>query len=166
MLERLLLWSGVVFGIVSIPSLFRKPSFKIWLPLYLINCIINYLFNKALVQTKQLKYPVRGFPKQFKINTIYDFFVCPFLSIYFCQSVYNSKPLSIIGKLFLFSIPQGAYELFLERKTDLLKFTGKWRWSYSLSLVFVVKIMAFGIFIILKRNYEKSIKQDEMNKVQ
>jgi len=165
MLERFLLWSGGVFGIVSIPSLFRKPSFKIWLPLYLINCIFNYLFNKALVETNQLKYPVRGFPKHFKINAIYDFLVCPFLSIYFCQSIYHSKLLGIIGKLLLFSIPQGAYEIFLERKTNLLRFKGKWRWIYSLSLVFIVKIMALGILTIIKRNYEKSSLCDEWSGV-
>ncbi|MBD3843195.1 MAG: hypothetical protein IE909_15205 [Campylobacterales bacterium] len=156
MLERILLWGGVVFGLVSFPSLFRKPSYKIWLPLYLLTSITNYLFNKVLVETKQLKYPVRGFPKKFKINAIYDFLVCPFLSIYYCQSIYNSKLPGIIGKLFLFSFPQGVYEIFLERKTNLLKFTGKWRWGYSLSLVFIAKIMALGVFNIIKRNYEKA----------
>ncbi|WP_425541785.1 CBO0543 family protein [Bacillus carboniphilus] len=150
MIERFIIWSGFLFGILSFPTLFKKPSYKIWLPLYLINCIINYIFNAVLVRTKKLKYPVRAVPKIFKINSTYDFFVCPFLSVWYCQSIYNSKLPGIIGKLFLFSLPQGAYEVFLEKKTNLLKFKGNWNWYHSVFLVFIVKIISIGTLKILK----------------
>ena len=142
---------GIIFGIIAFPSLFRNPSVKLWLPLFLINGFNNHLFNKVLVTTKKLKYPVRLFPKRFKINVIYDYLVCPYLSIWYCQSTYNATRSEIFGKLFLWVIPQGAYEILLEQKTNTLKFKDGWKWFHSLFLVFVVKLLSRGILGLLKR---------------
>ncbi|GAE25598.1 hypothetical protein JCM9140_1601 [Halalkalibacter wakoensis JCM 9140] len=150
-IEAFILRFGVVFGLVSSFTLFKRPSSKLWISLYLSNCLFNYLFDKSLVETKQIEYPVRFKPKIFKINVIYDFLVCPFLSVWYCQSTYHSKWSGIIGKLILFSIPQAIYEVLLERKTDALKFKGKWKWLYSFYLVFLVKIISRSIFAFMKK---------------
>ncbi|MBM7573326.1 CBO0543 family protein [Aquibacillus albus] len=150
MIERLIIKFGIVFGVLAFPTLFRKPSAKIWIPLYLCNCIVNYLFDMALVKTKKVMYPIRFLPKIFKINVVYDFLVCPFLSVWYCQSTYNSKLSGLIIKLLVFGIPQAIYEVFLERKTDALKFKGNWRWFHSFFLVFVVKIISRCTFRRLK----------------
>ncbi len=115
MKERIILIAGIIFGLVSIPTLFKKPSVKLWLPLFIVDGLVNYAFDKTLVKTKQLKYPVRFLPRKFQINVVYDFLVCPFLSLWYCQSTYNSKLPGIIGKLMLFGIPQSVYEIWLER---------------------------------------------------
>ncbi|MGM0903878.1 MAG: CBO0543 family protein [Bacillota bacterium] len=156
MLERFILKFGMTFGILSFPTLFKKPSGKIWFILYLINCLVNWIFDKILVETKQVTYPVRFLPKIFKINVIYDFLVCPYLSVWYCQSTNKSNIKEAIGKLFLYGLPQAAYEIILERKTNALLFIGKWRWFYSLFLVFVVKIISRIMLIFIKRNYEKT----------
>jgi len=158
MIERFIILCGILFGTLSIPSLFRNPSPKIWVPLYILNCVINYCFDITLVKTNKVRYPVRLFPKFTKINIVYDFFVCPFLSVWFCQSTYQSKTLAIIGKLFLFSVPQGFYEILLERKTKTLHFKENWKWCYSIFLVFVVKLLSKGMLAILKKAFPTTQK--------
>ncbi|MBU8906181.1 CBO0543 family protein [Desertibacillus haloalkaliphilus] len=156
MVERLLKYFGIIFGICSIPTLFKKPSVKTWLPLFLINCLVNYIFDKTLVETKQIKYPKRALPNITKINILYDFFICPYLSIWYCQSTYNSQLKGIIGKLILFSVPQAMYEILLERKTNSLEFTGQWKWLYSFFLVFVVKVISRVLLEFLKGDNGKA----------
>lgn len=155
MIERLILLFGIIFGIVSFPSLFKKPSSTFWIPLYLGNCLINYFFDKALVKFKKVKYPIRFLPNIFRINVVYDFLVCPFLSVWYCQSTYNSKASGIIGKLLLFAIPQGIYEIILERKTKALRFKKNWNWVYSVFLVFIVKIISRVMLRGIKVIYNK-----------
>ncbi|MFC0470884.1 CBO0543 family protein [Halalkalibacter kiskunsagensis] len=158
MLERSIIKLGIVFGIFSIITLFEKPSVKIWFPLYVINCLVNYIFDKVLVETKQVKYPIRLLPKIFKINVVYDYLVCPYLSIWYCQSTYHSKLSGIVGKLMLFATPQAIYEIILEKKTNSLEFTGNWRWLYSFFLVFVVKVISRGVLELFKL---KTTKKDQ-----
>jgi hypothetical protein len=143
---------GLLFGLFSIPTLFKKPSIKLWLPLYLINCIINYLFNKYLVESNKLKYPKKLISKKItNINVSYDIFVCPFLSVWFCQSTYKSNIRDFLVKLFIFALPQGVYEIVLERKTDTLKFKKNWKWFHSIFLVFIVKLLSRGVLELLKK---------------
>ncbi|MFC0562317.1 CBO0543 family protein [Halalkalibacter alkalisediminis] len=152
-LERFIIKFGIFFGLLSTVTLFKKPSVKSWLPLYSLKCFTHYIFDKILVETKQVKYPIRFLPKVFKINVIYDFLVCPYLSIWYCQSTYNSKLQDVLGKLILFAIPQALYEVTLERKTKALQFKGNWKWIYSFYLVFVVKIISRGLLGLFKRTY-------------
>ncbi|MCL7749043.1 CBO0543 family protein [Halalkalibacter alkaliphilus] len=151
MKERVILNLGIIFGILSFPTLFKRPSVKFWLPLFIVDGLVNYAFDKTLVKTKKLKYPVRFLPKKFEINVIYDFLVCPILSVWYCQSTYNSKLPGIIGKLMLFGIPQAVYEIWLERCTKALKFKGGWTWVHSMFAVFIVKIISRIFLEICKR---------------
>jgi len=151
MIDRIILIVGTLFGIMSFPTLFRKPSSHIWLPLFVINGVVNLIFDKILIETKQVKYPVRFLPKVFKVNIIYDLLVCPYLSVWFCKSTYNSNIKELIGKLIIYGTPQAIYEILLERKTNTLKFTGNWRWIYSTFLVFIVKIISRGVLALLKK---------------
>jgi hypothetical protein len=158
-IERFILRFGMVFGFISFFTLFKRPTVKVWLPLYLTNCLFNYLFDKVLVETKQVAYPIRFSPSFLKINVIYDLLVCPFLSIWYCQATYNSRLPRLISKLILFATPQAMYEILLERKTNALEFKGHWRWLYSFCLVFGVKILSRMMLELLK----KLVKKDETN---
>jgi hypothetical protein len=143
--------SGIITGIFSIPTLFKKPSVKVWLPLYLINCLFNLIFDKYLVNTGKVKYPIKLIPKKkLRINFVYDFLVCPYILIWFCQSTYHSNLKEIIKKLFIFAVPQTAYEIFFERKTDNLKFLKGWNWVRSIFLVFIVKMLSRGSLYLIK----------------
>lgn len=161
MLSRIIVRSGIIFGLLASPTLLKKPTPNIWILLYFTNCIINYLFDKALIKTNKVSYPVRLFPNVTKINIVYDFFVCPFLSIWYCQATYNSKLLDMLKKLIAFGLPQGIYEVLLERKTDTLRFKGDWKGFYSLSLVIVVKLLSRGILALIKRVYMKPVATND-----
>lgn len=102
------------------------------------------------MRTDKVKYPIRIKPRMFKINIVYDLLVCPYLSIWYCQSTYNDNIPNIIKKLFLWVLPQGAYEILLERKTKSLKFKKGYEWYHSLFLVFVVKILARLVLEFIK----------------
>jgi hypothetical protein len=151
MLERLILKAGFVFGVLAFQTLLKKPA-KLWLPLYLINGLMNHVFDHYLVTKRKVTYPTRFLPKVFKINFVYDYLVCSFLSVWYCQSTQHSKLKGLLWKLLLFSLPQGAYEIWLERKTKLMKFKGNWKWIYSLFLVVIVKLLSRGICAILIRS--------------
>ncbi|WP_412096011.1 CBO0543 family protein [Bacillus sp. PS06] len=137
------------------PSWFRNKSKAFWIPFYLLNCIFNYLSDKILVEKKAIEYPVRFLPKVFKVNFIYNFLVCPFITFRFCLSTNPASLKDIILKLLIFSLPQGLYEIILEKKTNTIKFKGNWKGYYSLALVFAFKIMSLGVYIILKNMMSK-----------
>lgn len=83
-------------------------------------------------------------PKVFDINFVYDYLICPYITIWFCQSTYNDKLPDILKKLFLYGIPQSSYEIGLEQKTNALEFRKGYRWYHSLFLVFILKAFSRG----------------------
>ncbi|MBT2686662.1 hypothetical protein J7I93_00530 [Bacillus sp. ISL-47] len=151
MTARIIVIAGIIFGILSFPTLFKKPSAKTWLPLFLASCLVNYFFDSVLVRTGKVKYPIRLFPRLTKINIAYDFFVCPYLSIWYCQSTLKASFPEILKKLILFSLPQGLYEIFLEKKTNTLQFQESWKWFHSVLLVFLVKIITRIMLILFAK---------------
>ncbi|OZM56371.1 hypothetical protein CIB95_11385 [Lottiidibacillus patelloidae] len=141
-IEKGMLRFGIIFGLLAFPTLFRKQKNKLWLSLFLINGITNHLIDRILVRKKKLKYPKRHLPKIFKVNVTYDYLVCSYISVWFCQTTYNDKFSKILAKSFLFAVPQAAYEIFLERKTKLLHFKRGWEWYHSALLVLLVKLLS------------------------
>lgn len=62
----------------------------------------------------------------------------------------------MIKKLFLWGIPQGAYEILLERKTNSLRFKRGYKWYHSLFLVFIVKILSRVVLESIKPYISKN----------
>lgn len=151
MIERVIIMAGIIFGTFSFRTLFKKQPGKLWLSFYILNCTLNYLFDRALVEKGKVRYPVRFLPNVFKINFVYDFLVCPFLSVWYSQSTYNSNLKGVIGKLIIFATPQAVYEIILERKTKTLEFKKNWNWIRSAYLIFIVKILSRMLFKFLKK---------------
>ncbi|WP_246938594.1 CBO0543 family protein [Bacillus pinisoli] len=150
MIERTIIRVGIIFGILAFPTLFKRPSNKLWVSLFIINGIFNHVLDRILITTKKLKYPKRFLPRIFKVNVVYDYLVCPYLSVWFAQQTYHDKLPKILMKAFFFTIPQASYEIWLERKTDTMKFSRSWEWYYSIFLVFIVKLISRGVLSILK----------------
>ncbi|MBM7660350.1 hypothetical protein JOC85_001117 [Bacillus mesophilus] len=156
MLEKFIYRAGIVSSILSFPTLFKHPSYKLWIPFFIWNGFVNVLFNSYLVKTNKVTYPIRFMPKILKINIVYDVLICPYLSIWYCQSTYNDKLPTMIKKLFLWGIPQGAYEILLERKTNSLRFKRGYKWYHSLFLVFIVKILSRVVLESIKPYISKN----------
>jgi hypothetical protein len=118
--------------------------------------------DEILVKSKRIKYPVRFMPKVFDINVVYDYLICPYLSVWFCQSTYNDKFPTIVKKLLLFGLPQSSYEILLEQKTRSLEFKNGYRWYHSLFLVFFVKALARGTFELIKHKSYSYLDKSKM----
>ncbi|MRH41312.1 hypothetical protein GH741_01325 [Aquibacillus halophilus] len=144
---------AIILSVLFTPTLFRHPSAKLWIPFFLLNGFVNHCFNKILVTTNKVKYPIRFKPKIFKINFVYDYLICPYLSVWYCQSTYNDNFSGILKKAVYWGFPQTIYEIWLERKTKALKFQKGWRWFHSLFLVFIVKFLSRGMLELMKRTY-------------
>lgn len=151
MIEKLLIKFGILFGIILFPTLFRSPSYKLWIPFFIWNGLVNHLFNLILVKSKKIRYPIRFMPKVFDINFVYDYLVCPYITIWFCQSTYNDKFPNILKKLIFWGMPQVIYEILLEKNTDALEFKNGYKWFHSLSLVFILKLLLRGTLELIKR---------------
>lgn len=152
MIERFIIRTSIILSVLFIPTLFKRPSVKLWVPFFIFNGAINVLIDSYLVSNNYLKYPKRFVHNKFKINIVYDILICPFLTVWYCQSSFNSTLREVVIKLLLFSTPQAIYEILLERKTKLLKFNKrKWTWVHSLVAVFTIKIFSRAIFEIPKR---------------
>lgn len=148
--ERSILKTALVLGFGLTPILLRKPSIMQWSVIYLINAATSHIMNRSLIEKNRLSYPIRLAPKIFKINIVYDYFICPLISILYCQSSYNSKLISTIIQGFLFAIPQVVVECLAERKTKLIKYKNGWTWAHSYFGIIAIKFLFRGLLELLK----------------
>lgn len=148
--ERNILKLSLSLGLAMMPMVIRRSHFKIWSAIYIANAVTSHIMDRFLVDAKRLKYPVRLAPKIFKINIVYDYFICPLLSVLYCQSSYKSKLLSAIIQGFLFAVPQVAIEYSAERKTKLIKYMNGWTWFHSYLGILAVKLTYRGLLELFK----------------
>lgn len=156
--ERNILIVSLLIGIAFLPILFRRPSFKLWSTIYIINGLLSHLMDRILVEKNKLVYPKRLLPKYFKISLVYDYFVCPIITVLYCQSSYYSKLSGTIAKGFLFAVPQIFFEAFSEKNTKLIKYKNGWNALYSYLGIVFVKLMYRGLVEFWKRNSEEIVK--------
>jgi hypothetical protein len=54
MLERWIIRGGIIFGLVSLFKLLQKPKRQLWLSYFVINGMINYIFDHTLDSKKRI----------------------------------------------------------------------------------------------------------------
>lgn len=150
--ERQILKFSLILGLFFLPILFRKPSSKLWSTIYVTNGIFSHLTDRALVAQKKLSYPVRLVPKLTKNSLVYDYIICPLISVAYCQATNHSKPLGILGKGILFALPQVAIEYLAEKKTKLIRYKNGWTVLHSYIGILFVKLIFRGLFGFLKNS--------------
>lgn len=167
MKEKKILWIATGISLLLIPTLNKKPSIKYWSLLFLLFGFINHGLDQFLVSRKYITYPIRFAPKLFKIQLIYDYFICPYISIWLCQTTYKSKLRSIIGVSFLFTIPQMLLELWALKKTKLIKYNNNWTLKHTFVAILLVKLLARGILELVKKlSSIKNVHKPTMNESQ
>src|SRR3954452_8655015 len=129
----------LIFGIISLINLMRRPPIKDWLLIFLFKGVISTLLDNIIVKKGYIKYPINLF-KYFDISFIFDYLLYPINCVYFNQVTKKSNILSIIVKTFYFTIPMAVTEYFLEKKTSLIKFKNGWNsftsfWTSSITLL-------------------------------
>lgn len=124
----------LIFGLLSLITLIRKPV-KDWILCFFFKGFVSgFIDSFVLNKWDKLSYPVRFFPKTFKINILYDLLLFPIACVWFNQWTYRAPIKDIFIKVFFFSIPMTIIETVAEKKTRLLKFKDWTSWHSLLSL--------------------------------
>lgn len=148
--EMKLLYGSILIGLLLSPTILRKDRLKFWSALYLMNAVSNHLIDRALIKFNFLKYPVRIFPKLFKVNVVYDYFICPYFSVWFSQATQKTGLLKTLVRLAIITSPQIALEIWAERKTNLLHFRN---WTFLRTATAIVSVK------LVSKLYEKILNE-------
>jgi hypothetical protein len=137
-------------GIGLLPILLKKPGPKKWAVIHASNAVASQLMDGYLVKTKRLEYPVRFFPKVLNTEFVYDYLLCPLITVLYCQSTYNASLLNIAAQGLLFAIPQTAIEYAAEKNTKIVKYKKGWTWVHSFVGIVATKYLFRGLFELIK----------------
>lgn len=157
--EHKILRISLLVGIGLMPILFRKPGIKKWSIIYVANAVASHILDSYFVRIGKLKYPIRLFPKKFRIHVVYDYFICPLISVLYCQTSYDSKFLSSVAQGFLFAVPQVTLEYLAEKRSKLIKYSKGWTWVHSYFGIVGVKLAFRGLTELMKPGKLLKIKE-------
>ncbi|WP_216828541.1 CBO0543 family protein [Alkalihalobacterium elongatum] len=163
MFEKIVLRIFFCGGLISIPLLlFRKPPIKDWIIVFLFTGIISGIIDMVLVSKNYLSYPKRLFPKKFQIHFLFDYIMCPVVSVAYNQWTYKDKSFRVFLKLFPFTIFHMLLEVLAERYTKLIRWKKGWKWYhtyFSMTLkYFIVRISIYFIRKVSKQQESYSSK--------
>ena len=150
-MSKIFLRAFLLLGLFSLPFAFKKKPIKDWLIAYLITALSSALLDIILVEKNLLSYPVRLFPKIFKAHIVFDLLLCPVVSVFYNQLTYKEKSIpGLVGKLFLFTIPQLVIEVLVGRYLKMVKWHNGWKW-YHTFFSMNIKYLSIRMFIELVR---------------
>ncbi|MCA1040082.1 hypothetical protein LCM00_11280 [Bacillus infantis] len=130
----------LIFGLISLVKLMRKPPVKDWMLIFLFKGFISSIIDKLLVRKGYITYPVKLL-KSFDVSFIFDYLLYPIACVYFNQATKSSSLFGILIKVLYFSLPMAVAEHFLEKRTKLIKFKKGWNSLtsfYSMTLIFLL----------------------------
>ncbi|AXF57434.1 CBO0543 family protein [Salicibibacter kimchii] len=156
--EKILLHGTMIFSVIILAILLRrkKTSIKDWILAYLINGFTNGIIDHVLTTHKKvLKYPVRYFPKLFKLNVAFDFLVYPTFTVFFNQWTDKDKPKAILFKLLTLTVPLNLLELLIEKKTNLVTWRKGWKWYYSFVAMTMKSLITKGFVVFVGKVSDK-----------
>jgi hypothetical protein len=151
--ERILLLL-LVFGIIALVNLIRKPPVKDWVIIFLLKAYISSILDKFTVKKGFLVYPVKLI-KFFDTSFIFDYLLFPVACVYYNQVTYQKSLFAIISRVLLFSIPMTIVEQWLEYKTDLVKYKKGWNWKYTFSTLSVTFLLVRSLITMIRNESEQ-----------
>jgi hypothetical protein len=158
--EKNILIFLMVFGLISLVNLIRKPPVKDWIIIFLLKGFLSSILDNLIVKKGYIKYPVKLL-KLFDTSFIFDYLLFPITCVYYNQLTYQKELKTIIQRVFYFSIPMTLVEQWLENKTNLVKYKKGWNWFYtftSLNGTFLLVRTTIGL-IRLKSDKEDKISE-------
>ncbi|WP_456271424.1 CBO0543 family protein [Bacillus sp. AK031] len=161
--EKSILLLLLVFGIVALINLIRKPPVKDWVIIFLLKAYISSILDKFTVKKGFLVYPIKLI-NLFDTSFIFDYLLFPISCVYYNQVTYQKSFFSIFTRVLLFSIPMTIVEQWLEHKTDLVKYKKGWNWIYtftSLNLTFLLVRGAIAIIRIKSKQAEDEFSSSQ-----
>ncbi|MBD1378763.1 CBO0543 family protein [Metabacillus arenae] len=151
-MEKIILWLLVIIGIILFVISFKKPPFKNWIIVFLLTSYFAEFLGVLVVEEKMLEYPKRFLSSYFSSSILYEYLLFPVVCVYFCQTTYTSKFLSIVFQCILYTSALTITEVFFEKNTDLIKYHS-WTWMHTFISTFI--LMMFIRFLIQMINKKK-----------
>ncbi|WP_442598464.1 CBO0543 family protein [Neobacillus sp. D3-1R] len=152
----------LLFGLISLVTMAKKPV-KDWIIVFFFKGFISGFIDSLVINKwNKICYPVRFFPKTFKINILYDLLLFPLSCVWFNQWTMRAPIKEIFLKVFVFSIPMTIIETIAEKKTRLLKYK-KWTSWHSLLSLTTTFLMTRGFLGLVRKMDRMLTKNDDHN---
>lgn len=135
-----------LFALIAIPISIIGKDYRKWLLSFLLNSYANIFIAPILAKKGILKYPTRLLSSFYKSSIIYDYFICSLITVWYCRITLKTNWKSALSKVWLFAIPQSGIEYWLEKNTQLIKYSKGWTWIHSLITIAIAK---FSIRLLL-----------------
>ncbi|MCD8503038.1 MAG: hypothetical protein LRY71_17025 [Bacillaceae bacterium] len=162
-MPKLFLKVFLLLGLVLTPIAFKQKGIKDWVIVYLLTAFVSGIIDHILVVKKILSYPVRFYPKMFKYQIVFDWLLCPVISVFFNQLTKNDKSVfQITAKLFLFTIPQLLIEVLSGRYLQLVRWKKGWKWYYTFITMNVKFLIVRAIVQFIRLVHEKQFKNNDV----
>lgn len=138
-MEKLLLLALFLIGSALLFFSLKKPLFKDWILIFLMSAYLSTFFGVLVVEEKMLQYPIRILSKYFDTNLLYEYFLFPVVCIYFYQTTYHSRYISIALQCALYTTALTIIEVLFERYTKLIEYH-TWTWMHTFISTFLLMI--------------------------
>jgi hypothetical protein len=145
-MDRIILWSFFIIGLVLLFFILRKPIIKERKPIikdtilvFLMKAYFSTFIGAVVAKEKMIEYPVRFLSKYFETSIIFESFLYPIMCVYFFQTTYHSKFLGIILQLALYTAALTIIEVLCEKYTNLIKYH-TWTWMHSFITIFLLSL--------------------------
>jgi len=142
-------------SISLVPFVLSNPPRKKWLFIYVYNAISNMAIDTVLTRRGTLSYPIRLFPKIFKIHILFDVLLYPLTTMIYLQATQKDKLIQLIRKLLYFAIPLTVFETWAQRNTNLIKWGNGWRGYHTFIGVSLKSLFAR---VVVVRFYNRIFK--------
>ncbi|MGF7036116.1 hypothetical protein J2T17_007167 [Paenibacillus mucilaginosus] len=130
--NRLILYGALISNLAALAYTMRKAPRKNWIFVYLFNSVTNVAVDTILVRNKVLEYPIRLFPRSFKINVLFDLLIYPTMTVFYNKWTNKDKSnITRILKLLCFSVPFSIIEGWFHSSTMLIKWKRWYRWYHT-----------------------------------
>lgn len=145
------------FGIGLFIYLIKKPLSKDRLLVFFIKSYFASIVDHIVVKKRFIKYPNRK-PSLFSTSVLFDYLLFPITCVFYNQLTKDSRIIHCLIKILYFSVPMTIAELWLEKKTQLIKYKNGWNWKFtffSVSASFLfVRLSMFLIRKLFRNTYE------------
>lgn len=129
-----IVWLICIISLWFIPrNKFREASF-----IFLFAQLPAWILGLAVVEANLIVYPVREFHKANATNFSFEYFVLPFMCIFF--NLYFPENKSLIKRLFYYTSILSIFtliEIIAEKYTGILKYV-HWEWYYTFLSMWIV----------------------------
>lgn len=129
-IERLILTAVYAVGItalVIVPAKKRKQAHAV----FLFQGMIAWILGLIVVEAQWIQYPVRELYKSSSTSFLFEFLIFPMIGAYYNIYYPEGKSLTAqVGWLMLFAFGITLPELFIEKFTLLISYTG-WQWYWT-----------------------------------